>query len=243
MNRRAFVKGGAAASVALSTGGCLGVGPFAGSAGATDDVVLDEPDQYETLRESRDSGGLVYPIHGDPLPEATVPAPLHDREVSTREFVGDRHALVTFIFTRCPNTCQLLTQALRHVQDESVEQGFTEEVAFMPMTFDPENDTPEVLREHGDRRGVNWDARNWFYLRPDGPDRATEVIDETFGIGFQKLSPEEREERDLGEEMYFIHTTTIMLANKDGYIERTFKGRDASPVNVVEAFNTLRERW
>jgi len=243
MNRRAYLKTGTTTGVALSIGGCLDVGPLSSSPGATDDVVLEKPDRYEDLRESRDSGGLAYPIHADPMPEATLPAPLHDRELSTREFVGERHTMVTFIFTRCPNTCQLLTQALRHVQDDSVENGYAEEVAFMPTTFDPEADTPEKLQEHAQRHAVNREPGHWYYLRPEGPERAKEVIQERLGIGFQYLTPEEREERDLGEKMYFLHVSAIMLVNADGFVERTYTGGDASPVSLVEDFETLRERW
>lgn len=243
MNRRAYLKTGTATGVALSIGGCLDVGPLSGSPGATDDVVLDKPERYEDLRASRDSGGLAHPIHADPIPEATLPAPLHDTEMSTREYVGERHTMFTFIFTRCPNTCQLLTQALRHVQDDSVENGYADEVAFMPMTFDPEADTPEKLQEHAERHGVNREPGHWYYLRPDGTERAKAVIEDRLGIGFQHLTPEEREERGMSEEMYFQHISAIMLVNADGFVERTYTGQDASPVNLVEDFETLRERW
>lgn len=243
MNRRTFIKGSAAAGIGASIGGCVDAGPLSSSPGATDNVVLEQPDRYDDLRASRDSGGLVHPIHADKLPEATVDAPLHDRTLSTREFVGDRHSLFTFIFTRCPNTCQILTQALRQVQADSVDEGYADEVALMPTTFDPENDTEAVLREHGESHGVNRDANNWYYLRPDGPGRAKEVVEEKLGIVFEHLSPEEREERDMGEEMYFNHLSAIMLVNKDGYVERTFRGSDLSQVTVLDAVNTLRERW
>ncbi|PSP40520.1 SCO family protein [Halobacteriales archaeon QH_2_66_30] len=243
MHRRAFLKTGAAAGLSVSVAGCLDVGPLSSSPGATDDVVLEKPERYDDLRSARDDGALAYPIHADPLPEATVPAPLHDRTVSTREFVGERHVLMTFIFTRCPNACQLLTDALRHVQDDSVEQGFADEVAFMPVTFDPEHDTAEKLQEHGERHSVIREPGHWYYLRPDGPERAEEVVNGQFGIGFESLSPEEREERGMGEDMFFQHISAILLANKDGYVERLYTGGDASPVTLVDGVETLRERW
>ena len=243
MHRRDFLKAGTATGVALSAAGCLDVGPLSSSPGATDDVVLEKPERYGDLRSARDEGALEYPIHADPLPEATVPAPLHDRELTTTEFVGDRHVLMTFIFTRCPNACQLLTNALRHVQDESVGDGFADDVAFMPVTFDPEHDTADKLRAHGERHGVIREPGHWYYLRPEGPDRADEVVNGQFGIGFEHLSPEEREERELGENMFFQHISAILLANKDGYVERLYTGQEASPVTLVDGVETLRERW
>lgn len=243
MNRRTFIKGAGAGGIGASIAGCLEVGPLASSPGATDDVVLEKPERYDDLRSARDSGALSHPIHADELPEATVEAPLHDRELSTREFVGERHELFTYIFTRCPNVCQLLTDALRQVQADSLDQGYADDVALMPMTFDPGNDTEEVLRDHGERHGVNRNANNWYYLRPDGPERAREVVEEKLGIVFEHLSPEEREERGMGEKMYFQHLSAIMLVNADGYVERTYTGDGANPVNVLDDIETLRERW
>lgn len=245
MDRRKYLKGTATAAVALSAGGCLSVGPFS-SSGPADNAVLDKPDRYDELRESRDSeNGLEYPIHGDPLPEATVQAPLHDRELSTREFVGERHTLFTFIFTRCPSACQLLTDALRHVQSDSLDADYADDVALVPVTFDPGHDTADVLRSHGNRHGVVWDAGNWYYLRPDGHDRAKTIVEDSFGVGFERLSDEDREQLDLSDEMLFNHLSVIFLANKDGYIERTYTGANAqaSPVNVLDGINTLRNRW
>jgi protein SCO1/2 len=244
MNRRTYLTSSALTGVAVSLSGCLSVGPFASEPGATDDVVLETPDRYEDLREARDSGALVHPIHADPLPEAEIPAPLHDREISTREFVGDRHVLMTFIFTRCPNTCQLLTQSLRQVQADSIDEGYADDVALLPTTFDPANDTPAVLEQHGEDHGVNWEADNWFYLRPDGPERAREVVDDTLGIEFQRLDDEQREERDLSDDMKFLHTTATYLANADGYVERAYTGENASTgVQLLDDVETLRERW
>jgi len=245
MDRRSYIAGTATAALALSTSGCLGV--LSGSPGATEDVVLGAPDRYEDLREARDAGALPHPIHADQVPEATVPAPLHDRAVSTAEFVGDRHALYTFIFTRCPSACQLLTQALRHVQSASLDEGFVDDVALLPVTFDPAHDTQSVLREHGSQHGVVWDAGNWYYLRPESRERAETVANEQFGVGSERLDDEDRKELGFGEEMKFNHSSVIFLVNKDGYVERAFtgagEGSQASPVNVLDAVTTLRERW
>jgi len=245
MNRRDYLTTAVASAAAISASGCLGL--VSSSSGATEDVVLDTPDRYEELRASRDSGGLEHPIHADPVPEVSAPAPLQDTTVSTTDFVGDRHALYTFIFTRCPNACQLLTQALRQVQSESLDAGFADDVALVPITFDPGYDTPQKLREHGDSHGVLWDADNWWYLRPEGYDRAETVVEDGFGIGFERLDDEDREELGLGEQMKFNHLSAIFLVNKDGYVERAFTGAgpdsQASSVNVLDAVTTLRGRW
>jgi protein SCO1/2 len=83
--------------------------------------------------------------------------------------------------------------------------------------------------------------------RPDGTgERALAGSDPTLDEvdpSVLHLSPEEREERELGENMFFQHISAILLANKDGYVERLYTGQEASPVTLVDGVETLRERW
>ncbi len=222
-----------AAALGASLAGCAGL-PI-GSTGAAENAVLDAPDNYETLAE-RD---LPYPIHGERLPEVSVPAPRHDREVSTREFVGERHVMLTFVFTRCSMTCPALTANLVQVQAESVAEGFADEVAFLPTTFDPEHDTAAELETYGEDRGVDWDAGNWWFLRPESEARAREVVTDAFGVAFERVPEEDRET----ENMAYVHANTVLLANADGYVERAYTGRPPNPADVVDDVRTLRERW
>ena len=228
-----MIRSAGAAAVGASLAGCAGL-PI-GSTGAGENVVLDPPENYETLAE----GDLPYPIHGEKLPEVSVPAPRHDREVSTREFVGDRHVMLTFVFTRCSMTCPALTANLVQVQTESVAEGFAGELAFLPVTFDPEHDTAAELESYGEARGVDWDAGNWWFLRPEGEGRAREVVTDTFGVTYEYVPAEDRE----AENMAYVHTNTILLANADGYVERAYTGRPPNPADVVDDVRTLRERW
>ncbi|MEF8780456.1 MAG: SCO family protein, partial [Haloferacaceae archaeon] len=164
--RRAYLAavGGIGATGVLS--GCLG----------DDDTVLGPPD-----REA-DSEALSYPAHGQRLPEETVPSPLHDREVTTTEFVGEREAFLTFVFTRCTMVCPALTTNLAQVQAHAAEGDFGDEVALLPMTFDPVYDTPEVLREFSEYVGADPTAENWQFLRAETEERTREVVAGTFGV-------------------------------------------------------------
>lgn len=237
-DRRTLLRGAAAAGV-IAAAGCLGAVSL-----GDDDVVLDEPPGYDQLREGRDAGGIPYPIHGDELPEATVPAPNHDREVTTTEFTGDRHVLLTFLFTRCPNVCLILTGNLAQVQSSALDGGYDDEVALLPTTFDPEHDTGEVLHEYSRDRGANPDHESWYCLRPETPERAERVVGDTFGVFFDSLTPEEREELEMGPEMHFEHLSSIVLANADGYVERNYVGSDIpNPGALVDDVETLRRRW
>jgi protein SCO1/2 len=264
MDRRTFLAGSATAGLA-SAAGCLGV-LGSDSPGATDDVVLATPEKYDKLRESRDDGFLAYPIHADRVPEATLPDALSDQQVSTRQFVGDRHVLLTFIYTRCFGPCLRLTAKLARVQSDAIENGYGDEFAFLPTTFDPEYDTPARLRTFCRERHAVLDAGNWYALRPENEQRVDAVVNETFGVNVDwnsGESPTSRGRRDAGSTVsplheghdhgngnqsdgdgsgdisdQVTHLSMIMLVNADGYVERTYTG---SGGGVPGAANLLED--
>ena len=254
----------AGAGAAASATGCLGLFDE-----GHENARLPPPDYYDTIREAE----LPYPIYGEPLPEATVDAPLHGREVSTHDFVGDRHVLLTFIFTRCPGVCPGLTANLVQVQSDAAENGYTDDVALMAVTFDPVYDTAEVLDVYADDMGVDRDADNFYFLRPDGEERVNEVVVEKFGHAYSKTDMysetgelehdhgahdgdgdgEEHADGHEGEsddpapgqtidgELPIEHFPLFILANSDGYVERSYRNTVPTPNTVIDDVQDLVE--
>jgi len=68
---------------------------------------------------------------------------------------------VTFIYTSCRDVCPLLTEKMVEVQDE-LGADFGPEIAFVSITVDPENDTPEALRAYAEAHGA--DLAGWSFL-------------------------------------------------------------------------------
>ena len=68
---------------------------------------------------------------------------------------------VTFIFTRCIDTCPVLTPMMSFVQDR-LGSDFGARIVFVSITVDPERDTPEVLKEYGEAFGA--DFAGWYFL-------------------------------------------------------------------------------
>lgn len=235
-DRRAVLRTAGAAALA-SAAGCLGV---LSSGGGNDDVVLDPPENYDR-REDLD---IPYPTYGEEIPEATVPAPLHDRSVSTREFVGDRHVMMTFIYTSCKTVCPGLTATLRHVQADSIEDEYADEMAFLPTTFDPEQDSPEALRSYGEEMGVNFEVENWYFLRPETPEDAERVVEDTFGVAFESGGGGHAEgSQDDEKPTMFQHASLVLLVNKDGYVERAYNGGPPGPDEAIEDTRAVVEGW
>ena len=68
---------------------------------------------------------------------------------------------VTFIYTWCPDICPMLTDKMAQVQD-ALGDDFGNEVAFVSISFDPERDTPEVLRHYA--AAFDADLTGWSFL-------------------------------------------------------------------------------
>ncbi|RLM54076.1 SCO family protein [Halobellus sp. Atlit-31R] len=221
MQRRTYLRGAAAAGV-LGTAGCLGLGD------SNPDVALPEPDREYTSEE------LPYPAWGQRVPAATLPDPIGGREVDVRS-VG-KPQLLTFFYSHCNTVCPVLIQSMRNVQTHSIEEGYADDVAFLPVTFDPERDDAERLQTYGEQMNVALDAGNWQFLRPESKARAKAVVSEQFGVTFQRTQPDDMD-------MYmFAHSAMTYLVNADGYVERAYRTESPDPERIVADLETVRNR-
>jgi len=207
MERRNYLKGVATTGLALSAAGCLDV---LGSSGP-DNTVLGPPEV--------DLSGAVHPSYGDEMPAFTVPDPIAGEDVAVSEYKGERAMLWTSFYTNCPDgVCPALILRLRRAQEVAAEEGYSEDSAFLALTFDPERDTAATLREYANQQGVDADAESWHFLRPESYERGQELIDEHFGLVIEKAPAEEYD----NIEYQFPHYGLILLVNKRGIVERAY---------------------
>ncbi len=92
---------------------------------------------------------------GDYFPN--VPLRTHDGETVRffDDLIEDKIVAVNFIYTSCPDTCPLETAQLVRAQ-HILGDRLGSDIFFYSITIDPENDTPEVLREYRERFGAKW---------------------------------------------------------------------------------------
>ncbi|KAB1190058.1 SCO family protein [Haloferax sp. MBLA0076] len=208
MHRRKFLAV-AGATALTSTTGCVG-----SVLGGSTKTVLDKPEDQPVR-----SANLPYPAYGQSLPEVSLDAPLAGRTISTTEF-DDRLVLMTFIYSHCNSICPFLISTLRQVQTAATQNGYADDVVFLPVTFDPARDDEARLREYADMMHVDLGAGNWHFLRPRDHDHAKAVVEDTFGVTFQKTGA-----TDSSMYMY-NHLGLALLANGDGVVERAYTGTD-----------------
>lgn len=89
-------------------------------------------------------------------------SPLLDQDGAPVRFYTDvlrgKIVLVSFFYTGCTDVCPVLMHTLRDVKDR-IGERFGRDVFFVSISVDPENDTPEVLKEYAARyhqAGPGW---------------------------------------------------------------------------------------
>ena len=83
---------------------------------------------------------------------------------------------LTFIFTRCMDTCPILTAKLVAIQRKLMPE-LKSKVFFAAVTVDPKRDTPEVLKRYADSH--NADPAHWTFLTGS----VAEIAEVTRGYG------------------------------------------------------------
>lgn len=201
----------------LGSAGALALGGVAGCLGdsGNDDTHLGPPDR------PGDPEDYAYPAYGQQVPDVTVEAPLHDSSISPRDL--DSTVVMTFFYSYCESVCPRLISALRNVQTAASRRGYEDQVTFLPVTFDPARDTASRFEEYAEAMRVDLDAGNWYFLRPDGEQRAKEVVSDTFGLHFEQTDPNGDKPGYM-----FAHMALILVVNPSGYVERAYP--DQQPV-------------
>jgi protein SCO1/2 len=122
-------------------------------------------------------GKEAYREIGETLPGFTL-LDQEGRAISASRFRGKRIVL-NFIFTRCPiaNMCPASTMRMAALQKAAREAG-VKDFELVSVSMDPAYDTPGVLREYAEVRGL--DTTNWSFLT--GPDVAVRHLLAQLGV-------------------------------------------------------------
>jgi protein SCO1/2 len=158
-----------------------------------------------TLSAREGSGGQPLPVIG-PAPPFTLTSQ-DNKPVSLADFRGKVVAL-TFIYTGCPDICPLLTQKMVDVQDVLGDK-FGAKIAFISISFDPERDTPEVLKDYAQFWGAK--PEGWSFLT--GSLEAVRDVTRRYGVFFAKK-----------EDGSIEHSQLTTLVDADGQMRVQYLG-------------------
>lgn len=225
MNRRSLLASGVAVGAA-AVAGCL---TGAMSDDVPDEMVLGSPDDGPGA-----VGDVSFPTYGEPFPTFELADPLAETTVDV-DAIEDECVVATAFYATCPAECIPLIDSLVAVQGMVGERGLADRTRFLAITFDPERDDAEALRDHADMMHVNLEAGNWHYLRPETAAEAETIVADELGIPF------DREETASGYE--FAHVTVTFLVNPAGYVERSYQGDNPPQGQLADDVERILDDW
>lgn len=167
-------------------------------------------------------GKEVYREIGENAPEFTL-LDQEGRTASLSRFRG-KQVMLNFIFTRCPvaTMCPAATQRMMEVQAAARKAGVSG-LELVSITLDPEYDTPGVLKEYAQARGI--DTSNFTFLT--GPDSAVRHLLAQLGVlrEFEGNTIKHSLATVLiNEDGRIVHRVDGSLWRVDDFVERMRKG-------------------
>ncbi len=171
-------------------------------------------------QDTHTRGKNAYREVGETVPDFA----LYDqsgRVVQSARFRG-KQVMINFIFSRCPvaTMCPAATAKFMSVQKLAAAAG-VKNLELVSITLDPAYDTPGVLKDYADQRGI--DTTNFSFLT--SPETAIKDLLAEFGVIAEFKG-------DLLQ-----HTLTTLLVNEVGKIAHRADGSVWEPADFVAKMN------
>ncbi|MBU2491902.1 MAG: SCO family protein [Bacteroidetes bacterium] len=148
------------------------------------------------------------------------------------DLIKGKIGVVGYIFTNCPDICPLTTNNMRLIQEELKKENINDDVEFVSISFDPEVDSPEVLKNFAEIRDL--DLNNWAFLTGE-KSIIDSLIKEAGVIAVVGDSSVTKEGETI---YYFIHTDRISLIDEEGNIRKNYLG---SRINIKDVVADIKK--
>lgn len=151
-------------------------------------------------------------------------------QVSFPGFAHGKNMVMGFIFTHCPDICPMTTNNMQRIE-KKLKENEINNITFVSLTFDPVRDTPSVLKQYAEIRGI--DISNWHFLT--GSQNSIDSVKKKMKIlaiaGDTTYTP------DGTPSYFFTHTDRISLIDKSGRVRKNYSG---SKIDVDEIVNDIK---
>lgn len=156
------------------------------------------------------------------------------KKFTLRDYRGKALA-VTFIYRECPLP-EFCIKMSRHFSDMAnriaADPEAKTKVRLLSISFDPDRDTPEKLKQYGLGYLGN-DAKDDFtvWQLAVGPDKDVRAIADFFGL---------RYETDVNDKTQINHSLVTAVIGPDGKVRRIFTGSDWTPDQILAELNSAK---
>jgi protein SCO1/2 len=153
-------------------------------------------------------------------------------KVQFPKIIKDKITVLAMVYTHCPDICPMTTHNMQLVQ-QRLTDDLKDKVRFVVISFDPNRDTPSVLKKFAEIRDITFDK--WTLL--SGDEQNTKEVMLKFGV---KAIPSDSSYDDYGELSYnVIHTDRISLIDQEGKLRSNYKGSTANLDMILEDIKYL----
>ncbi len=151
------------------------------------------------------------------------------------DFYGDKIVILSFIFTQCSdlNGCPLVTAVFYKLKQQLLDDTeLSDQLRLVSLSFDPEYDTPEVMRFYG-QGSKDFGGLEWNFLTT-GSQQELKPIVEGFG---QYVNREYDEEGNATGS--FAHILRVFLIDKNGVKRAQYSAGFLHDESLISDVKTL----
>jgi protein SCO1 len=185
-----------------------------------EDVVVSQKIASQTAAPPESS---AQPKPGDAVPDYHL-VNQDGKAVHLAQYKG-KVLLLTFIYTRCPvpEYCTLMSNNFTEIDQElQKDSKLYDKTHLLSISFDPEYDTPQVLRSYGAAHTGNYNKEtfsHWEFVTGDAAE--VKKMAEFFGFTY------------IPEKDQIVHTLQTVLVGPDEKIVKVYSGNEWKPADVL----------
>lgn len=146
------------------------------------------------------------------------------------DIIKGQITVMGFIYTHCPDICPMTTHNM-YLTQKKLKEGEIDDVKFVALSFDPDRDSPEVLKKFAEVREL--DFKSWTLLT--GEKSTVNEIMKRFDV--KAIKTDESIDEEGNSEYSMMHTDRISLIDENGRLRKNYKG---STINIEELVNDIK---
>lgn len=207
----------------------------------TGDLVVTDTSSWIEIIAITQGGTELTPttvVPGEPKPGDAIPdfslINQDGKPIRLSQYKG-RSVALTFVYTRCPqpDQCTLMSTNFAAIEKDLQQQADVyAKTHLLSITFDPEYDTPKVMRSYGASHSGRYSDeafKHWEFAT--GTAEQVKSIAEYFGVRSFKDSTTGKEE--------LIHSLRTAVIDPQGKLAKLYRGNEWKPADIAADLRSL----
>lgn len=192
-----------------------------------EEISLTKEDPNAATAPSGEGSESVGPKPGDEVPSYRLIN--QDGKVIRLSDYKGKALLLTFVYTRCPDPtqCTLMSTNFAMIDERLHEHPeLYEKTHLLSISFDPDYDTPKVLRSYGAAYTGKYSDETFTHWEfASGSANEVKGVAQYFGMRYYQS--------DSGEQQV-MHTLRTAVIGPDGKIVKVYRGNEWKPEEVLK---------